>query len=78
MDGEQWWWCTVHEQVEDSSTTCRAADRYGPYESPEAARDWRSRFEQREEEWEEQDREWAGDAAHDEDDDGGGHEADDA
>ncbi len=57
-----WWWCLVHQDVEDHTTVCRAADRFGPYESAEAARDWRRRFEQREEEWEQQDREWEGTA----------------
>jgi hypothetical protein len=57
-DSDKYWWCTVHDRVEDSSTTCRLADRYGPYESEEAARNWRQRFEEREEAWEEQDREW--------------------
>lgn len=67
---ESWWWCTVHEQVEDHTTTCRAADRYGPYESPEAARNWRQRFERREEEWEQQEREWEGTADEDSSPDG--------
>lgn len=57
-DDTRWWWCTVHERVEDDSTQCRAADRYGPYESADAAADWRSRFEQREDDWEEQDEAW--------------------
>lgn len=65
VDDERWWWCTVHEDVEDDSTTCRLADRYGPYESQAAARDWRARFERREEDWEEQDREWAGEDSDD-------------
>ncbi len=61
MSDERFWWCTVHERVEDDTTTCRAADRYGPYESRDAARNWRQRFEQREERWEAQDDDWEGD-----------------
>ena len=59
-DRAPFWWCRDHERVEDDSTTCRAKDRYGPYESPAAARDWMSRFEQREDDWEEQDEAWDG------------------
>ena len=55
----------MHEQVEDDSTTCRAADRYGPYDTQQDARDWRQRFEQREDAWEAQDRRWDGEAPDD-------------
>lgn len=61
MSDTTYYWCTVHERVEDDSTTCRAADRYGPYESAAAAEDWRSRFARREEQWEAQDDAWEGD-----------------
>lgn len=59
-DAEQYWWCTRHGRVEGDDTTCRAKDRYGPYESEEAARNWRDRFAANEDRWEAQDEAWDG------------------
>lgn len=59
-----YYWCLQHEQVEEGRV-CRAAARMGPYETPEAARSWRDRVEQRDEVWDAADEAWHGD---DEDD----------
>jgi hypothetical protein len=48
---EQWFWCLSHQQVEPSGR-CRAADRMGPYATPEEARAWQERLEQRADDWE--------------------------
>jgi hypothetical protein len=56
---EQWYWCLVHRRVE-SAHACKADSRMGPYASPEAARDWKARLEQREDAWEEEDERWHG------------------
>lgn len=56
--GTRWYWCRKHDRVESEQEACRALDRLGPYDSPEAARNWRSRAEQRNEAWEEEDEAW--------------------
>ena len=53
----RYFWCLTHEQVEEG-TTCRAADRLGPYDTPAAARAWRERVEHRQETWEAEDERW--------------------
>jgi hypothetical protein len=60
-----YYWCLTHGQVE-VGTTCRATDRLGPYESREAALDWRDRVDQRNDAWQAEDERWHGE---DEDDD---------
>lgn len=54
---EQWFFCLKHQKVE-SAGQCRADDRMGPYESPEAAARWRERLDQREDEREQQKDAW--------------------
>ncbi len=56
----EFWWCRKHDRVETDGDRCKARHLLGPYESEEAARNWRERFEARAERWEEQDEEWAG------------------
>lgn len=55
-----WYWCLTHQQVEPAGQ-CRATDRMGPYDSPEAARDWKDRAEGREDAWKAEDERWDGD-----------------
>jgi hypothetical protein len=55
----EWWWCMRHATPEEG-VGCRAADRLGPYPSPEAARDWRATRDAREEGWAEEDERWRG------------------
>lgn len=54
---EDFYWCLTHQRVEQG-TGCRALDRLGPYPSPDAARAWRDRHEDRDERWEAEDRRW--------------------
>ena len=54
----QWFWCQTHERAEREGEACPQNERLGPYDSREAAENWRSRHQQREERWEEQDEEW--------------------
>ncbi len=61
---EQWYFCLKHQRVEPAGQ-CRADDRMGPYESPDAAARWRERLEEREaqreqdkDDWEREDEAW--------------------
>lgn len=53
----RYYWCLSHARVEEGQN-CRAADRLGPYDSPEAARDYRDRVERRNEDWKAEDERW--------------------
>ena len=55
----QYYWCLKHERVEEGAV-CRSAQRLGPYNSPEAARDWHQRVEDRDESWQAEDERWHG------------------
>lgn len=68
-DTTQWFWCLEHRRAEREGEACAQDKRLGPYESEEAARDWKQRHEQREEDWEEQEEEWASWGADTADDD---------
>ena len=61
MTTGSWYWCRKHERVEDASSPCPPEDRLGPYESEEAARNWKAKVDARNEEWEAEDRAWEGD-----------------
>jgi hypothetical protein len=61
-----YYWCMQHGTVEEGNV-CRAATRLGPYETPEAARRWRERVEDRNEAWEAEDERWEGGERTDED-----------
>lgn len=55
----QWYWCQEHERAESAGEACGQDRRLGPYDSKEAAENWRTRHQAREERWEEQDEEWS-------------------
>lgn len=55
----RFYYCLAHDQVEQGAT-CRAENRLGPYETRQAALDWRERHEGREETWEAEDERWHG------------------
>ena len=55
----EYYWCLTHERVEQGSL-CHAINRLGPYETPEAARDWSERVEERAEDWAAEDERWHG------------------
>lgn len=54
----QWFWCQTHERAEPEGRACPMDERLGPYDSREAAENWKVRHQAREERWEEQDEEW--------------------
>lgn len=56
----EWYWCLEHGMAEQGRDKCKADNRLGPYESEEAARNFRERHESREDTWEEQDEAWEG------------------
>lgn len=59
---DAWYWCIKHGRVEKGAESCPADDRMGPYESEQAARNWRDVVEARNDRWDEEDREWSGEA----------------
>jgi hypothetical protein len=52
----EYYWCLAHERVEEGP--CGAIDRLGPYDSPDAARAWRDRVEDRNDAWQAEDERW--------------------
>jgi hypothetical protein len=53
-----WWWCLNHSRPEqDPDVDAGAADRLGPYETEEAAKNWRQQFAERNEQWDKWDQE---------------------
>jgi hypothetical protein len=59
--GGGWYWCLRHQRAEEAGDACAADDRLGPYESPEAAGNWRQQVKANNDRWDEQDRAWSGD-----------------
>lgn len=51
-----WWFCLKHHEVEPRKG-CKNSDRLGPYQTREEAAGALARVEERNEEWEEADRE---------------------
>ena len=60
MSTIEWYWCLTHERAETAEDRDDPDNALGPYESPEAARDWRERHEDRALKWKLEDEEWAG------------------
>lgn len=58
MSEPQWWWCRRHRRVERTEERCGERFLLGPYESAEAARNWRERAAARTDAWDEADEEW--------------------
>ncbi len=53
-----WWWCLNHSRAEqDPNVDAGAADKLGPYETEEAASNWREQFEERNKQWDQWDEE---------------------
>ena len=53
-----WWWCLNHSRAEqDPNVDAGAADKLGPYETEEAANNWREQFAERNERWDKWDEE---------------------
>jgi hypothetical protein len=56
-DDDSWYWCFTHDRPEHGNV-CRAMDRFGPYPSEHAAREWKESRDAREEKWEAEDERW--------------------
>lgn len=55
-----WYFCLEHGKAEPAGEACKADNRLGPYDTREQAENWRAKVEDRNDDWEEQDREWDG------------------
>jgi hypothetical protein len=57
MDGDKnWWFCLNHNTVEDDDGNCAGKDKLGPYPTKEAAEHALQTVQERNEEWDSQDR----------------------
>jgi hypothetical protein len=66
MTATTWYWCLTHERAETADERDHPENALGPFESPDAARDWKDRNEERAQKWKQQDQAWEGDDADDE------------
>ena len=57
---DSWYWCLTHSKVEGGESTCPPDDRMGPYQSREAAENWKDTVESRNDTWDKEDSEWSG------------------
>ena len=57
----KWYWCLTHSRVEAADERDDPDNALGPYESADAARNWRDRVEERAEAWKAEDEAWDGD-----------------
>jgi hypothetical protein len=60
-DDKRWYYCLKHHEVEQGQV-CPARDRLGPYPTREAAEHALETVQERNEQWDEQDR-WPGETA---------------
>lgn len=60
MQTTRWYWCLTHERVESDDERDHPENALGPYDTPEQARNWKERVEDRAEAWDEQDEAWEG------------------
>lgn len=64
-----WYWCLTHARVEAADDRDDVDNALGPYESEDAARNWRETNEARAERWKAEDKAWRGDEDDDDADD---------
>jgi hypothetical protein len=57
MADTEWYYCLDHKIVEPKAG-CRSVNRFGPYATREEAERALEKVAERNEEWEQQDREW--------------------
>lgn len=57
---EKYYWCLTHSRVETEDGRDDPDSALGPYDSPEAAQDWKATNEARNDQWEADDRAWEG------------------
>ncbi|CUU56151.1 hypothetical protein Ga0074812_10735 [Parafrankia irregularis] len=55
-----WWWCMQHQRAENPPDA-PGHRRLGPYPTAAAAENWRDELDRRNEDWDEENRRWAGD-----------------
>ena len=60
MTQEQWYWDLKKGQAVPASERGPADEVLGPYPSKDEAEHWRDRLEERNEAWEQADKEWEG------------------
>jgi hypothetical protein len=60
MSTIEWYWCLTHERAEAAEDRDDPDNALGPYDSPDAARDWRQRNEERALKWKVEDEAWFG------------------
>ena len=58
-DGD-WYWCLTHERAEPAANRDDPDNTLGPYDSAEAAADWRRINEERALKWKVEDEAWNG------------------
>jgi hypothetical protein len=63
MSATQWYWCLTHDRAEGADVRDDPDNALGPYESAEAAADWRRLNEERALKWKVEDEAWTGDDA---------------
>ena len=63
MSTIEWYWCLTHERAETAEDRDDPDNALGPYDSPDAARDWRQTHEDRALKWKLEDEEWTGESA---------------
>jgi hypothetical protein len=56
----QWYWCLTHQRPEVADDRDDVDNALGPYESEDAARNWKQRNEERDAAWKAQDEAWEG------------------
>ena len=54
----RFWYCVKHQRVETDENMCPPIDRLGPYETQAEAEQALATAERRNEEWDEEDRDW--------------------
>jgi hypothetical protein len=55
-DDKNWWFCLNHNTVEDDDGSCAGKDRLGPYPTREAAQNALETVQERNADWDAQDR----------------------
>lgn len=57
----RFWYCVKHKRVETDENMCPPIDRLGPYDTQQEAEHALATAEERNEAWDEEDKEWNGD-----------------
>lgn len=60
MSTTEWFWCLTHSRGETGEDRDDPDNSLGPYESAEAAANWKDRHDERAAEWKAQDQAWEG------------------